>query len=207
MPTPKYRYVLAAISVAALLLGSWAQVAIAQSQADSTPSVAEAARRARELKKNAAKPVKTLTNDDLPAAPTAEATEANPKGAGATPDSTAAAPANDGSAKQPATANDEKTRQKKAEDAAALERAKKELATALEELDVMQRKAALDSDSYYSKTGFASDTAGKANLDAEAQQITDKKQTIEAIKARVAELQAAIGDQPAAQPDKNAPPR
>jgi hypothetical protein len=207
MLTLKYRLVLTALSAGALLVAGWGQGAIAQSQGDSTQSVAEAARRAREQKKNAAKPVKTLTNDDLPAAPAAAATEANRAGAARTPaDSAAAAPSNDGGRTEPVPPNEEKAKLKKAEDAAALERAKKELATSVAELDVMQRKAALDSDSYYSKTGFAGDTAGKANLEAEAQQISDKKQAVEALKALIAELQAAIGEPPAAQPDKNTPP-
>ncbi len=72
---------------------------------------------------------------------------------------------------------------------------KKLLATALSELDIMQRKAALDSDSYYSKTDYESDKEGKANLDAEAQQISEKKQAVDELKARVAELQALVGDQ------------
>jgi hypothetical protein len=86
--------------------------------------------------------------------------------------------------------NDEQARQKKAENAAALERTKKELSEAQSELDVMQRRAALDSDSYYSKPDFASDKEGKANLDAQAQQVSDKKQLVETLKTRVAELEA-----------------
>jgi hypothetical protein len=62
----------------------------------------------------------------------------------------------------------------------------------------MQRKAKLDNESYYSKPDFSSDAAGKANLDAEAQEITTKQQDIEILKARIAELQAAV--------DAGAPP-
>src|SRR5262245_32480122 len=55
------------IGSAALLvsLGLWPFLASAQSQGDNA-SVAEAARRAREQKKAAVKPARTLTNDDLP---------------------------------------------------------------------------------------------------------------------------------------------
>jgi hypothetical protein len=55
------------IGSAALLvsLGLWPFLASAQSQGDSS-SVADAARRAREQKRAAAKPARTLTNDDLP---------------------------------------------------------------------------------------------------------------------------------------------
>jgi multidrug resistance efflux pump len=86
-----------------------------------------------------------------------------------------------------------------------LEHAKKELAQAEHELDVTQRKAALDSDAYYSKPDFANDKDGKANLDAEAQQISEKKQAVETLKARVAELQALVGEAPSLEPDKNPP--
>src|SRR5580765_1221307 len=200
MMTHKYRCMFAAISLVALGLAGPTKTAKAQSQGDTSQSVAEAARRAREQKKNVAKPVKTLTNDDLPVATVAEANAT--KADAAAPAATAAADANEVKAPE----NGEKAKQKKAEDRAALERAKKELATALGELDVMQRRAVLDSDSYYSQTGFANDKAGKASLDAAAQQIAGKKQAVEALQAKVAELQTAIGEGPAAESDKNTPP-
>jgi hypothetical protein len=178
--------------------------ALAQSQNDSAPSVAEAARRAREQKKTAAKPVRTLTNDDLPAAPVSGANAAEAQVNTAKAEDNAAATSDTNQA-QAAPVNDEKTKEKNAENAAALEHAKKELAQAEHELDVTQRKAALDSDAYYSKPDFANDKDGKANLDAEAQQISDKKQAVEALKARVAELQALVGEAPSLEPDKNPP--
>ena len=55
----------AALSTAILLATGFAGSAFAQSS-DPAPSVAEAAKRAREQKKNAAKPIRTLTDDDLP---------------------------------------------------------------------------------------------------------------------------------------------
>jgi len=79
---------------------------------------------------------------------------------------------------------------------------KKQLAQLLSELDIMERKAVLDSDSYYSKTDYASDKEGKANLDAEAQQISDKKQSVDELKARVAELQDMVGDSTENESDK-----
>ena len=198
------RYPLIALSMAILCMAGFSGTACAQSQEDSAPSVAEAARRTREQKKNAAKPVKTLTNDDLPAAPAASSNQASApvnaaESGAATPGGASATPAN--------AEGDEQAKLKKEENAEALERAKKELARAEHELDVMQRKAALDSDSYFSKTDFASDTAGKANLDAEAQEINAKKEDIDKLKARVAELQEAVGDAAPAEPEKNPPPQ
>jgi hypothetical protein len=202
---------LIALATAGLFLFGLSQTARAQSPSDSEPSVAEAARRAREKKKENAKPVRTLTNDDLPAAPAGEAATGTPAVKG----EDAVTPAsNEGGEKKPsAPGSDEQAKLLKANNAAALERAKKQLATALSELDIMQRKLALDSDSYYSKTDYASDKEGKANLDAEAQEISTKKEDIEALKARVAELQALVGDatenesDKSDKPDKNPPSR
>jgi hypothetical protein len=197
------RFPLIALATASgLLLFGWCGAASAQSQSESAPSVAEAARRAREQKKESGKPVRTLTNDDLPATPAEDAArDTTPK----SDDADAATPATNegGEKKAAAPANDEQANRLKANNAAALERAKKQLAQFEGELDIMQRKAVLDSDSYYSKTDFASDTAGKANLDAEAQEINAKKQDIEDLKARIAELQAMVGENTETQPDKD----
>jgi len=200
----KCRYRFVTFLIACVFSTGLSGRALAQSQDDSAPSVAEAARRAREQKKAAAKPVRTLSNDDLPAAPVsgAKAAEAQVNRAKAEDNALATSDANQAPA---APVNDERTKEKNAENAAALERAKKELAQAEHELDVTQRKAALDSDAYYSKPDFANDKDGKANLDAEAQQISDKKQAIESIKAHIAELQALLGEAAPAEPDKNPP--
>jgi hypothetical protein len=200
----KCHYPFFSFSIACVFLAGLSGAALAQSQDDSAPSVAEAARRTREQKKAALKPVRTLTNDDLPAAPVSGANAAEAQVNPAKAEDNAAA-TSDANQVQAAPVNDEKTKEKNAENAAALERAKKELAQAEHELDVTQRKAALDSDAYYSKPDFADDKDGKANLDAEAQQISDKKQAVETLKARVAELQALVGEAPSLEPDKNPP--
>jgi hypothetical protein len=196
---------LIALATAGLLLFGWSETARAQSASDSEPSVAEAARRAREKKKENAKPVRTLTNDDLPAAPAGDAASGAVSQPPAMNGEDAVKPAaNESGEKKPsASVNDEQAKLLKANNAAALERAKKQLAQFESELDIMQRKAALDSDSYYSKTDYASDKEGKANLDAEAQAIDTKKQDIEDLKARVAELQALVGETTENPPDKS----
>jgi hypothetical protein len=211
----KNNFRVTAFATASLLLTGWCGTARAQSQGDSGPSVAEAARKARESKKENAKPARTFTNDDLPKGPAGDVANGAVSPTPAANGDEAATPmANEGGEKKPAAAaNDEQAKQKKTGNAAALERAKKQLATALSELDIMQRKLALDSDSYYSKTDYASDKDGKANLDAEAQEINEKKQAVEELKARVTELQALVGepaenesDQPD-KSDKNPPSR
>jgi len=204
MTKEKNLYPVFVFAAACMLLTGLSNATCAQSQSDSAPSVAEAARRAREKKKENAKPVRTLTNDDLPAAPAGDAVigTAAPAPAAKGEDAVAPAANDDGEKRPPASANDEKAKLRKEYNAAALERAKKQLAQLLSELDIMERKAVLDSDSYYSKTDYASDKEGKANLDAEAQQISDKKQAADELKARVAELQAMVGDSTENQSDK-----
>lgn len=209
MSKQRNRYALVALAAAGLFLAglSEASLSLAQSQEGSAPSVAEAARRAREQKKNSTKPVRTVTNEDLPAAPVGSANSGNAQVNPAKADEGAAAATDDAKGTATVPVNEEQSKRKKAESAAALERAKKNLAQAEGELDVMQRKLVLDNDSYYSKADFDSDKEGKANLDAEAQQINDKKHAVDALRARVAELQALVGEQPAAEPDKNSPPQ
>lgn len=201
------RAFLSGAGAVALLLLAGAPSALAQSQSDNT-SVADAARRTREQKKNAAKPARTLTNDDLPAAPAATAQPPTaPTTDSPTPIEQAKpeeeAPKTAASAEPVAQA--EAPAKKHAETEAALKRAKAELAQAQGELDVLQRQAALDSNSYYSKTDFARDTDGKAKVDADTQQVNDKKFQVDELKAKVAAIQAVLGE--AAEPDTPSQPR
>jgi hypothetical protein len=64
------------------------------------------------------------------------------------------------------------------------------------QLKILQRQFDLDSNAYYSKTDYSSDTAGKANLDAEQQQIDSLKADIEQLKS---ELPPPESDQAAQQ--------
>ena len=146
-------------------------------------SVADAARKAREQKKAAAaKPKKVITDDDLPAAKPGDITIV---GQGQT--ETPAAAAGDGAAEPAANVAD--AAKKAADEDAEAARLKAQVAQAEKELDLLQREHALDSDAYYSKTNYASDTAGKAKLDAEKQQISDKQQEVDRLKTRLAAVQ------------------
>jgi hypothetical protein len=53
------------------------------------------------------------------------------------------------------------------------------------QLRILQRQFDLDQNAYYSKTDYAGDTAGKANLDAEQQQIDSLKADIEQLKSEL----------------------
>ena len=207
---PKFGLSLLLVLTGALLpLNFLPRAASAQSQSETT-SVADAARRAREQKKNATKPARTLTNDDLPAAPPADQPVAPAGGTEAAAPAQANTESEAGTpAKAPAAAETAAPaatgQKKKSEIEAALKRAKAELAQAQGELDVLQRKSALDNDSFYSQTDYSHDTDGKARLDADTQQVNDKKSQVDELKSKVAALQAELGG--AAEPDKPAQPQ
>jgi hypothetical protein len=168
------RLLISAILSATLLPASYAQ-------SQDSQSVAEAARRAREQKKTPAKPVKVITNDDVkpatpetvsvPGAAPATATTASPNA------NASAAPASNSSA-APGDAKDSK-------EVTAL---KEQIKQAISDLDLVTREKDLEQDNYYSKPDYANDTAGKAKLDALLQQITDKQQDLDKLKARLTEL-------------------
>jgi hypothetical protein len=200
--SPRFRGFLTA-SAAGLLLTVCVLPGTAAGQSEgagqSDDSVADAARRAREQKKNA-KPVRMLTNDDLPAAPVpaAEGQAATAPGEQmadqAGKDQSKAGAKAEKAAADTNEAGKEKRAEKKARIEATLKQAKADLAQSDGELHVLQRKEALDSDSYYSKTDYREDTAGKATLDQDAQDISDKKNQVETIKSKIADLTAELAE-------------
>src|SRR5258707_7713017 len=199
-----------ALSTAVLLGSVFSGAAFAQSQPDTAPSVAEAAKRAREQKKNATKPVRTLTNDNLPAASSAASSDIATPAPKTNADGTVPSAAPDASAPKAGTpgaaAKNEDAEKQKKVNLALLDGAKKQLASREHELDVLQRKLVLDSDAHFSKGDIAGDTAGQSTLDEDNQLIGEKKRSIEAVKAKIAELIALLGADAPAEPDKNAPP-
>ncbi len=159
------------------------------SQSQQTDSVAEAARRNRERKKNAVKPTKVLSDDDLPKRPSQPGPDSLNVGAPAkletqppSPEAVAAAEAADKDAEKEAL-------RMATEEDAQIARLKQQIALAEKDLDLLQRELALDQDTYYSKPDYANNTAGKAKLDAEKAQISDKQQEIERLKTRLSALE------------------
>lgn len=191
--------------------------ALAQSQDAPAQSVAEAARRAREQKKAAAKqPAPIITDDTLkPAAPAAQAAPAqSPDAAPAPAPSPAAQPASDSSGAPDASAasapraepaaNAGDTAQK-AKDSAELAALKQQVADAQKALELLERELALQQDTYISNPDHSHDPAGKAKLDAMLQQITDKQQAVDALKTQLAALLASTGS--TAPPAPTTPPQ
>jgi len=148
--------------------------AVMYAQSESSQSVAEAARRAREQTKAAAKPAKVITEDEVkPASSAATAAAAQPPAAAQPTATGAQAP------KNPADA------EKAAKERAAL---KEQIKQAESDVDLLQRELRLDQDSFYSNPNYASDNAGKEKLDALKQQISDKQQDLDRLKAQLAAL-------------------
>jgi valyl-tRNA synthetase len=193
------RLALPVVLTAALLPAA----ALAQSQ--DSQSVAEAARRAREQKKKSDKPAKVITDETLdvrkgdvqsavaevPRMPGSSDAQAKPTpGAANAP---AAAGANAANSSSTQASGDEKLKKE-------LEALKKQIKDAQSDLDLLVRLYNLDNEAFYSKPDYAGDTAGKQKLDDEKQQISDKRQEVERLKAKLADLQQAVGNPPSAPP-------
>jgi hypothetical protein len=161
--------------------------------------VAEAARKARAKKKNSEKPAKVITDDtlDVKKGDIQSAAAEEPRIPGS------AQPSAEGSANAPAqgprnASSDERARATLKERVALKEKIK----DAQSDLDLIQREYQLDQDSYYSKVDYDKDTAGKDKLDAEKQQISDKQQELEKLKAQLAALPESQ-EPPAAAPPQS----
>lgn len=164
-------------------------------QSQDSQSVAEAARKAREKKKDAAnKPAKVITDEtlDVKKGDVQSAVAEEPQIAGA-PDTknqtTPGVPAN-------AVAKDDKKERLKKE----LTDLKEQVKQSLMDLDLLQRENRLDQDAYYSQVNYGSDTAGKQKLDDEKQQISNKQDEVARLKAKLADLQREMGESSSSQP-------
>jgi len=168
-----------------------APAAIAQSQDASSQSIADAARRSRDLKKNSPKSSKVITDDDLekktPQPPEQAATGDTQPAADTPARGADGATSSSATGKPPAPAAVDTS-----EEARELARLKTELAEALKELDLDQRELSLDQDTHLSNPDYQHDSTGKAKVDADQQEINDKQQEIDRLKTRMAALQELL---------------
>ncbi|HXM93269.1 MAG TPA: hypothetical protein VOA64_03280 [Candidatus Dormibacteraeota bacterium] len=180
---------LSRLAVMLLLSGSVISLpAIAEAQDEQSQSIADAARRSREQRKNSAKSTKVITDDDL------DTKSVKPGQQGVTLD---AKPKLETGPPSPEAVTDAvaaeraraATTAKKPTDDPEIARLKSSIADAEKELDLLKRSLTLEQDTYFSNPDYAHDTAGKARLDGLQRQISDKQQEIERMKARLAELQ------------------
>jgi cell fate regulator YaaT (PSP1 superfamily) len=161
--------------------------AVARAQSQDTQSVAEAARRARAQKKNPEKSANVITDDTLNVkkgdVQSAAAEQLRIPGTPETPPAGSAASA---PAQASKTASEEDAREALKERAALKEKIKE----AQSDLDLLQREYQLEQDSFYSSPDYTKNTSGKQKLDGIKQQISDKQQEIEQLKAKLAALPA-----------------
>ncbi len=164
--------------------------AAAFAQSQDTQSVAEAARRARAQKKSSEKPSKVITDETLDVkkgdVQSAVAEQLRMPGSPETPAQPAAGAANASPQGSKNASEDDKAR------AALKERVvlKEKIKDAQSDLDLLQREYQLDQDSLYSSPDYAKNTSGKEKLDAMKQQISDKQQELEQLKAKLVALPA-----------------
>jgi predicted RNase H-like nuclease (RuvC/YqgF family) len=160
----------------ALLSLAWAFSAahLVAQDSPNAPSVAEAARRARQQKQNASKPTTVLTNDNIPAAPDSTTNNA----ANAPTDSPA-------SESQPAS--DSGDASKKDE----IDALKKQIVEKQHGVDTLQREIALEQDNFYRKQDYQRDSAGKQKLDSMQTDLQTKQDELNALKAKLTDLAGA----------------
>jgi hypothetical protein len=163
-----------------------------EAQQESDP-VADAARKAREQKKEAPKPKKVYTNDNFGSGSGSSAQAATPSPATATPagdakdasTGDAAADAKTGDAKKPAAdKNDEATWRKK------FGEARQSLADAEKELDILQREAQKAQVQYYSDPAKGmTEGYSRKDINEKDTKIAAKKQEIEQQKQHLADME------------------
>jgi hypothetical protein len=178
--------------------------ALAQDTSSQDSSVAEAARRNREKRKNSANPLKSskvISDDDLDKRNFTPGQEGLDVGAApkleTTPPSAQAVAA--------AEADDKAAEQEAADQDGEIAKLKEKIVDAEKDLDLAQRQFALDQDSYLTNPDHQRDTAGKAKLDGEKQQINDDQQKVEQLKTRLAALEELKGHRKPSR-KKTAPP-
>jgi len=155
---------------------------LAAQESQDAPSVAEAARRARQKKEAATKPANVITNDTIPSVPVTD-TNANTPSATTTSSSEACASCTPGE-KTAGSPEDEKA-------SAEVTALKKEIKEKEQAVNLLQRELALDRDHYYSQQDYQHDLAGKQKLDDEQANLNDRQNELNELKAKLTALAGA----------------
>jgi hypothetical protein len=163
--------------------------------AQDEPSVADAARRARQQKQASAKPSSVITNDTLAPAPATAAPSSAATADAATAAPQPAAEAPDSGEKKSRAETDDEAEQKKQEAA----KLKEEIAQKQEQLRFLKSDLALKQDSFYSNPDHPHDADGKSRLDS-------MKSDIQQAQEELARLQTKLADLGPQEESKPAPP-
>lgn len=161
-----------------------------QDAQSSSTSLAIAAKRAREAKKDDQKPARVWDNDTVPKAgaqisvvgETPAVTDTDNSAAVTTADS------HPNIANSPAKSGGEDNRALKSQ----LADAKEKLSTIKTDLDLLERTYTLDAQMYYGKPDYSSDTEGAAKLKAEQEQIAAKQQEMDDEQKKIDDLEAEL---------------
>ena len=164
-------------------------------------SLAAAAKAARDAKKDQAKPTRVWDDDSVPKAKdeisvVGQAPAADDSGnpAAAAADAAAnTAGAADGSADSKAASKSDRSGLENS-----IANAKYKLATIKVDLDLAQRTYTLDSQMYYIKPDYKSDTAGAAKLQDEQDHIAAKQQEMDEEQKKIDDLETELAKLPAA---------
>jgi len=160
-------------------------------------SVADAAQRSREQKKNAAKRAKIISNEDLDLEyykPGQEGYNFGSPSRSSTASPSTVAVVADGADQSAASTNkDSQPNSKESEEAAAqdeeIKKLKERIAKAEDQLKWQQRDFALSQDTIYSNPNYTDLQTGKAKLESQQQAINEMQADIDVLKARLTALQ------------------
>ena len=165
--------------------------------AQEAPSVAEAARSARQQKEAASKPAHVVTNDALTPAPSSG--EAKTSGAPAS-ESPAQAESPSSAAENPPAGSTQDQEQIKKE----VEALKQEIADKQRGISDLQREIALERDIVYRNPDYQHDIAGKQKLDSLQSDLKQNQDELADLKAKLAGLAGA--EEPKESAPATAPP-
>ena len=159
----------------------------AQSSTAST-TLAEAAKRARDAKKDQATPAHVWDNDTVPKA-SGQISVVGETPASADADNSAAAPQPRTIPRMPLPRKQKAAARLKSQ----ISDAKDKLATIKTDLDLLERTNTLDSQMYYGKPDYQTDTDGAVKLKAEQDQIAAKQQEMDDQQKKIDDLEAELG--------------
>jgi len=172
-----------------------AQDAQAPAQAPAaSDSLAAAAKAAREAKKDQPKPARVWNDDTIPKSNDAISVVGQ---APATDDTNSAATAT-GDAANGAGGGAAAVADVRGALQTSIQNAKEKLATIKVDLDLLQRTYTLDSQMYYIKPDYASDTAGAAKLQDEQDRIAAKQREMDEEQKMIDDMEADLAKLPAA---------
>ena len=187
------------IACSGLLLLLALPVGMASAQQQQPPpqqadSIAEAARRSREQKKEQPKPAKVWDNDTMPTkpggvnvvGPSSPSSDASGNPPAANAQAAASAPEASAAKSGEKSGKDIKALQ------ASLAAAKDQLQAVKTELDILRRKFNLDSQMYYGKPNYVADTEGAAKLADEKSQVAAKQQEVDTAQKKVSQLEEEL---------------